>query len=62
MKVGELIKRLQELKLDPELDVLVEAPDYGEPYAVSYICEDEYVSSYDKKPKPVQVALIRLSI
>lgn len=62
MNISELKKALNNLKLDDDTEILISAPDCGEPYAVSYIGEDDYVSSYEKKAKPVQVLMIYPSV
>lgn len=51
MKNKDLIKRLQ--LLDPEHDVLTQAPDGGEPCAIAHVTVDEWDDGDGTPPTPI---------
>ena len=51
MKNKDVIKRLQ--MLDPELDVLTQASDGGEPFAVANVSVDEWDDGDGTPPTPI---------
>lgn len=57
MKNKDLIKRLQ--LLDPEFEVLAQAPDGGEPCAIAHVTVDEWDNDGDGTP-PTPIILLAI--